>query len=56
MNATENMDVISISFKDMMSLFLKRLWLILLAALIVGGACFAYLTYTYEEEYTSTCR
>lgn len=53
MNATENMDVISMSFKDMVSLFMKRLWLILLAALIVGGACFAYLTYTYEEEYTS---
>lgn len=53
MNATENMDVVSMSFKDMVSLFMKRLWLILLAALIVGGACFAYLTYTYEEEYTS---
>lgn len=53
MNATENMDVVSISFKDMVALFLKRLWLILLAALIVGSACFIYLTATYEEEYTS---
>ena len=53
MNTTENVDVVSISFKEMVSLFFKRLWLILLVAIIVGGSYFAYLTYTYEEEYTS---
>ena len=53
MNTTENMEAISISFKEMLVLFWKRLWLILLAAILVGGAAFAYLTYTYEEEYTS---
>ena len=53
MNTTENVDVISISFKEMVTLFFKRLWLILLVAVIVGGSCFAYLTYTYEPEYTS---
>ena len=53
MNTTENIEAVSISFKEMMILFLKRLWLILLVAILVGGAAFAYLTYTYEEEYTS---
>lgn len=53
MNTNENEEVIVINIKDMAVLFLKRLWLILLAAIIAGGACFAWLTYTYEEEYTS---
>lgn len=53
MNTNENMEAVSISFKDMLILFLKRLWLILLVAILVGGASFAYLTATYEEEYTS---
>ena len=50
MNTNENMEAVSISFKDMLILFLKRLWLILLVAILVGGASFAYLTATYEEE------
>lgn len=53
MNTNQNEEMIVINLKDMAILFLKRLWLILLAAIIVGGACFAWLTYTYEEEYTS---
>lgn len=53
MNANENNDALSISLKEMLDLFLKRIWLILLAAVIVGGSCFFYLTATYEEEYTS---
>lgn len=53
MNMTETTEQISMSFKDMVTLFLKRLWLILLVALLVGGSCFAYLTVTYEEEFTS---
>ena len=53
MNANENNEVLSISLKEMLAIFVKRLWLILLAALIVGGSCLFYLTATYEEEYTS---
>ena len=56
MNTHENEDVIVINLKDLAVLFVKRLWIILLAAIIVGGACFAWLTYTYEEEYTSTAK
>ena len=53
MNTNENEEVVVISLKDMAIVFVKRLWLILLAAIIAGGACFAWLTSTYEEEYTS---
>lgn len=53
MNANENNDALSISLKEMLALFMKRLWLILLVAVLVGGSCFVYLTETYVEEYTS---
>ena len=56
MNTNENENVIVINLKDLAILFLKRLWIILLAAIIVGVSCFAWLTYTYEEEYTSTAK
>ena len=56
MNTHENEEVIVINLKDLAILFLKRLWIILLAAIIAGGACFAWLTYNYEEEYTSTAK
>ena len=48
-----NEEVITLNLKDVAILFLKRLWLILLAAIIAGGACFALLSADYEEEYTS---
>ena len=41
------------NLKDLALLFLKRLWIIMLAAIIVGVSCFAWLTYNYEEQYTS---
>lgn len=41
MNTHENEEVIVINLKDLAILFLKRLWIILLAAIIAGGACFA---------------
>lgn len=53
MNATENQEVVTISIKDMVVLFIKRLWLILLAAIIAGAASLFYLRATYVEEYTS---
>ena len=56
MNIHENEDAIVINLKDLAILFLKRLWIILLAAVIVAGSCFAWLTYSYEEEYTSTAK
>ena len=56
MNTNENEEVIVINLKDLAILFVQRLWIILLAAIIVGISCFAWLSYTYEEEYTSTAK
>ena len=49
-----NEDVVVINLKDMVLLFLKRLWAILLVAAVVGGAGLFWEKYTYEERYTST--
>ncbi len=53
MNTNENEQGIVIDLKEIFFLFLHRLWLILLAAVIAGGSCFFYLKQTYVEEYTS---
>ena len=49
-----NEEVVVINLKDMVMLFLKRLWAILLVAAVVGGAGLFWENYTYEERYTST--
>lgn len=46
----------SLNLTGLLGLLWKRLWLILLAAIIVGGSCFAYNYVTYTEEYTSTAQ
>lgn len=48
-----NKNEISINVSDMVSIFLKRLWLLILAALIIGGATYTLLSASYVEEYTS---
>lgn len=50
MNSTND---ISIKITDMLAVLLKRLWIMILAALIVGGATFAVLATNYTEQYTS---
>ena len=43
----------SISFVELFRIFIKRLWLILLVAVIVAGSIYAYLFVNYTETYTS---
>lgn len=43
-----------ISIADLFRILLKRLWIILLVALIVGGACYGHFKATYREQFTST--
>lgn len=51
-----NKEELTLSLSDLMALLWKRLWIVLLAAILVGGACFAYNYATYTEEYTSTSK
>ena len=43
----------TISFADLFRVFIERLWIILLVAVLVAGATGAALVVTYSEEYTS---
>lgn len=45
-----------LNLRDLLGVLWRRLWIILLAAAIAGGACFAYKYYTYTEQYTSTAQ
>ncbi|MEE1024406.1 MAG: Wzz/FepE/Etk N-terminal domain-containing protein [Acutalibacteraceae bacterium] len=45
---------LTISLKDFWKIFLKRLWIIILAAIIVAGTKFAFDTVTYTPMYSST--
>lgn len=49
-----NEEAMVINLKDLASLFMKRVWIILLVALIVGTSCLIWTANTYEERYTST--
>lgn len=40
---------LTISLKDFWKIFLKRLWIIILAAIIVAGTKFAFDTVTYTQ-------
>lgn len=44
---------ISVSFGEMVSVFFKRLWLLIFVAVIIGGSTYTALYATYEEQYTS---
>ena len=48
-----NTNEISINLADVFAVFFKRLWLILLAAIIVGGGVYSLLANNYVENYTS---
>ncbi len=54
--AYETEKEVALTVGELFSLLWRRLWAILLAAVIVGGALFAYRYYTYTEEYTSTAQ
>lgn len=54
--AHENEKEVVLNVTDLLMLLWKRLWVILLAAVIAGGSCFAYRYYTYTEEYISTAQ
>lgn len=44
----------SIKFRELFYLFVSKLWIMILVAVIVGGSIFAYNYYTYEPLYKST--
>lgn len=45
---------LSLTLADLFGVLWRRLWIILIAAAIVGGSFFAYNYATYTEKYTST--
>lgn len=42
-----------VRFSDLMYLFISKLWIMILVAVIVGGSLFAYTFITYEAKYES---
>ena len=47
---------VRISIFDLLKIFISKLWLIMLAALVAGGAMYAYSSYTYEPVYKSVSK
>ncbi len=47
---------VKVSIKDLFRILINRLWLIALAAIIAGGAYYAYSSYTYKPMYRSVAR
>lgn len=43
-----------VRFSDLVYLFVSKLWIMILVAVIVGGSLFAYNFITYEPQYKST--
>ena len=56
MTETKHTEEMSLSLSELFGLLWRRLWAILLAALIAGGVCFVYNRATYTEKYTSTAK
>ncbi len=50
----QNNNESAIKFSDLFYLFVSRLWIMILVAVIVGGSLFAYRYFTYEPLYKST--
>lgn len=48
-----NTNEISVSLGDILRVFIKRLWIIVLVAVIVAASTYAYLVANYTEQYTS---
>lgn len=44
----------NIKFSDLAFLFISKLWIMILVAVVVGGSLFAYKYVTYEPKYKST--
>ena len=51
----QNLEV-RISISDIWHIFLGRLWVIILSALVAGGCVYAYSFFTYDPEYTSVSK
>jgi len=47
---------VRISISDIWHIFLNKLWVIILAALVAGGGVYAYSFFTYDPEYTSVSK
>jgi uncharacterized protein involved in exopolysaccharide biosynthesis len=47
----EQTNVKTIALKDLWDIFVKRAWIMILAAVIAVGSFFAYNTLTYVPEY-----
>lgn len=56
MTDVKNKEEVVLTLSDLLGLLWRRLWIVLLAAVIAGGACFAYNYTTYTEKYTSTAQ
>lgn len=52
----ENNDVVEIDLMEILGLMMHRLWLIILCAVVAGGAAFGVSRYLLTEEYQSTTR
>lgn len=50
----QNTNESTIKFKDMFYLFLSKLWIMVLVAVVAAGGVFAFNYFTYEPEYKST--
>ena len=48
----QNFDV-KLSLYDMFTIFLSRIWIILLTFIVVGSCAYTYSYYTYKPTYTS---
>lgn len=44
----------AVKFRDLMSLFVSKLWIMILVAVIVGSSIFAFNYFTYKPMYKST--
>ncbi|MBQ9746547.1 MAG: hypothetical protein IJW21_06960 [Clostridia bacterium] len=49
----EQTNLKTIALKDLWDIFVKRIWIMLLAAIVAGGAFFAFTKLTYVPEYSS---
>ena len=56
MTGVKNNEGVTLTLTDLLGLLWKRLWLILIAAIIAGTAYFVYDYTTYTEKYTSTAQ
>ncbi len=50
----ENNNESNVRFSDLIYLFVSKLWVMILVAVLVGGSIFAFHYFTYEPQYKST--